>query len=85
MLKIFRWLVEAARAKKQSLLSNELVTTDIPAEAAPFTFPLKRSGEEMRVSAMTHIPSLLNKVLELLEQYARLKIEGGLVLMEMLL
>ena len=70
-LKFFRWLVEAgvhiASEKKQRLLSKELVTTDILAEATPFTFPLKRGGEEVRASAMAHIPSLLNKVLELLE------------------
>ena len=70
--------VHIASEKKQRLLSKELVTTDILAEAAPFTFPLKRGGEEVRASAMAHIPSLLNKVLELLEQYARFENRRGL-------
>ena len=71
-----RWLVEAgvhiASEKRQRVISKESVTTDILAEAAPFTFPLKRGGEKVRASAMARIPSLLNKVLELLEQFAKM-------------
>ena len=77
---MIRWLVEAgvriASEKKQRLLSKELVSTDIIAEAAPFTFALKRGGEEVRASAMAYVPSLPDKVIELLEQHARFEHEG---------
>ena len=70
-----RWLAEAgvriASEKKQRLLSKQLITTEIKAQAAPFTFPLKGGGEEVKLSPMAYIPHLADKVFELLDQHAR--------------
>lgn len=50
--------------------------TEIKAEVAPFTFGLKRGGEEVKPAAMAYIPYLPDKVFELLEQLARLESES---------
>ena len=75
---MIRWLVEAGvLIASEKLLSKELVSTDIISEAAPFTFALKRGGEEVQASAMAYVvPSLPDKVIELLEQHARFEHEG---------
>lgn len=64
--------IKIASEKKQRLLSKELIPTEIKAEVAPFTYGLKRGGEEVKPSPMVYIPYLPDKVFELLEQLARL-------------
>lgn len=66
--------IQIASEKKQRALSKELITTTIVSEIAPFTHALKKGGEEVRPSAMAYIPTLSEKVFELLEQYSRLEI-----------
>jgi len=56
--------VRIVSEQRQRQLSKKLVALDIKAEAVPFTFALKAGGKEVRPCGMTHIPSLLNKVIE---------------------
>lgn len=71
----YRWLaregVKIASEKKQRLLSQQLITTEIVAEIAPFTRSLKDGGEEVKNDAMAYTPSLPDKIFELLEQHDR--------------
>ena len=62
-----------ASEKKQRELSNELITTEIAAELAPFTHkgPGHGSGEVVKPCAMAYVPNLTTKITELLEQLDR--------------
>jgi len=60
-----------ASEEKQRRLSVELATTEVMAEAAPFSFSMKNGGEEVRPSPHAYIPHLAAKVMELLDQNAR--------------
>ena len=57
--------------KVQRSLAKDLITTEIVAEIAPFTYALKKGGEEVKPGAMAYIPNMPDKVFELLEQCAR--------------
>ncbi len=48
-----------------------MISTEILAEAAPFSFPLKNGGEEIKPAPMAYNPHLVAKVEELLEQNER--------------
>lgn len=63
--------VKIESEKKQRVLSKDLVSTETRAEAAPFTFSLKRGGLEVKATPMAYIPYLPAKVFELLDQHAR--------------
>jgi len=41
------WVVEIESERKQRMVCDTLVTTEIVAEAAPFSFALKRGEEEI--------------------------------------
>ncbi len=65
--------IKVASEKKQRVLSKQLITTQIVGEIAPFTHALKGGGEEVKSAAMVYIQYLSEKVIELLDQYARYK------------
>ncbi len=61
------------RSSVRKLRSNskDLISTEILAEAAPFSFPLKNGGKEIKPAPMAYNPHLVAKVEELLEQIKR--------------
>ena len=73
--KICRWLklwgvqIESERNLRQT--STRLVSTEVLCEAVPFSFPMKRGGEELRPAPLAYIPHLVSKVEELLDQNER--------------
>ena len=48
--------------------SQLLVSTEILCEAVPFSFPMKRGGEELRPAPLAYVSHIVTKVQELLEQ-----------------
>ena len=72
-----------ASEKKQRLLSKELISVEVVAEAAPFTFSLKGGGEEVKASGIAYISYLADKIFELLDQHSRYQVwtyKGWLVM-----
>jgi len=65
------WGVEIESERKQRMVCDTLVTTEIVAEAAPFSFALKRGGEEIRSAPIAYIQHIAVKVMELLDQSHR--------------
>ena len=63
--------IKIASEGKQRALSKQLITTEIVGEIAPFTHAIKKGGEQIKPSAMVYIPTLKEKIFELLEQYNR--------------
>ncbi len=57
--------------RKMRKAAAEMVGTNLSSEAAPFSFSLKRGGEEIRAAPMVYVPDLGAKVLQLLEQNER--------------
>jgi len=53
------------------MVCDTLVTTEIVAEAAPFSFALKRGGEEIWLAPVAYISHIEVKVMELLDQRNR--------------
>ncbi len=74
-----RWLkacgIVIPSEKKQRLLSHELLGDNLEAEAAPFSFPLKHGGEDIRPAPLVYVTDLAAKVLQLLEQNERYRIK----------
>ena len=62
-----------ASEKRQRKLFQELITTEVTAELAPFTHksPGHGNGEVVKPSAMAYVPNLTTKITELLEQLHR--------------
>ena len=54
--------------RKQRALSNKLVSDNLEAELAPFSFQLSNGGEELRGAAFAYTPSLTRKVVHLLDR-----------------
>ncbi len=65
------WGISIASERRTRTLAKERVTTEVVAEAVPFTFSLKRGGEEIRAAPLVYVPSLAEKVWELLDQNQR--------------
>ena len=66
--------MRVASEAQQRRLSKELITTETHSEIAPFTHALTGSGgEEVKPSAMAHLPNLAAKIFEVLDQHARLE------------
>lgn len=70
---LFRWMaqegIRIGSEKQQRRLSKEIVSVEIQAETAPFTFSLKRGGEEVRASAIAYLPCLKDKVTDQHSRY----------------
>ena len=62
------WGVSLSSEKKQRVVAREIIGENLEAEAVPFTFSLKRGGEEIRAAALCYVPELLDKVVSLLEE-----------------
>ena len=60
-----------ASERKLRKRAMDVVTTNLKAEAAPFTFPLKSAGEEIRVAPIALIPEIKVKVFQLLNGNCR--------------
>ncbi len=69
---IHRWLkasgVTMGSERKMRKVATEMVGTNLLSEAAPFSFSLKRGGEEIRAVPLVYVPDLGAKVFQLLEQ-----------------
>ena len=48
--------------------SKEIITTNLLAEAVPFTFALKSGGEEIRAAPLVYVPDLKKKMFQLLQK-----------------
>ena len=57
--------------RKMRMAAKEMVGSNLASEAAPFTFPLKSSGVEIRAAPYVYVPELEAKVKQLLEQNER--------------
>ena len=57
--------------RKMRSVAQAVVGTNLASEALPFSFPLKRGGEEMRPAALCYVSDLGEKVFQLLEQNER--------------
>ncbi len=66
------WGISIASERKTRALAKTRVTTQVVVEAVPFTFSLKRGGEEVRAAPLVYIPHLEDKIWELLDQNKRL-------------
>ena len=51
--------------------AKEVITTNLKAEAAPFTFSLKSGGEEMRAAALMYVPDLKEKIFQITEKNSK--------------
>ena len=71
----YRWLkmwgVHIKSERNLRNTSGQLVSTEVLYEAVPFSFPIKRGGEELRPAPLAYIPNLVAKVEELLHQNER--------------
>ena len=68
----FRWIkawgVSIGSEHKMRKAANEMVRSNLVTEAAPFSFPCKRNGVEIRAAPLVYVPKLISKVFELLEK-----------------
>ena len=69
----------ASENKQRCLAKKQLEATNVVAEAAPFSFPLKR-GEEMRPAALAYVNKLTSLVYHLLDENDRYYINNIIVL-----
>ena len=60
-----------ASEKRQRGLSRQQLGTNLTGEAAPFSFPSKQGGEDLRPAPLVYVPDLVAKVLQVLEQNER--------------
>ena len=70
-----RWLqdtgVRIGSERKMRTVVQGVVGTNLASEALPFSFPLKRGGEEMLPAPLSHVSDLSEKMFPLLEQNER--------------
>ena len=70
-----RWLkargVSLPSEKRQRALSHEILGENLQSEAAPFSFPLKHGGEDLRPAPLVFVPDLPAMVFQHLEQNDR--------------
>ena len=60
--------IQIESERKMRNASQLLVSTEILCEAVPFSFPMKRGGEELRPAPLAYVSHIVTKVQELLEQ-----------------
>jgi hypothetical protein len=68
------WGVSLSSEKRQRVVAKRIIGDNLEAEAVPFSFPLKKGGEEIRAAALCFVPELLDKVVDLLEDNDRYKL-----------
>lgn len=59
--------MKVASEPKLRKRSKEIITTNLLAEAVPFTFTLKSGGEEIRAAPLVYVPDL-EKIFQLLQK-----------------
>ena len=57
--------------KKQRALSKEILGSNLESEAAPFSFPLKHGGEDLRPAPLVFVPDLPALIIQHLDQNDR--------------
>ena len=62
------WNVSVVSEPKLRKRSKEVITTNLKAEAVPFTFSLTSGGEEIRAAPLVFVPDLKAKIFQLLDK-----------------
>ena len=70
-----RWLKERGLTlpseKRQRALSHDVLGDNLKSEAAPFSFPLKHGGEDLRPAPYVYVPDLPAMIFQHLDQNDR--------------
>ena len=66
--------VKMASERSMRMVSEEITGDNLAAEEVPLSQPL-RFGVDLRLSPLVYIPNLVGKVVTLLEQNARYKLQ----------
>ena len=65
---LLKWGVKLASEKKMRVEADQLVGKNLESEMVPFAFPHKDGGQVIKAAPFAFIPSLWDKVKDLLDQ-----------------